>query len=155
MFHKKAKTTKKIVLRLECTSCKTKLQLALKRCKHFELGYVPLLSPDKIFHPGINTNVHFSQTVETRRRRVLLLFSKFVPIWLLFCILSAGHFGVSSLFIYLLHLYQHHHHFYHYRRYPRRSCHDIPPFERPYEGLDSTSLSSQLMQIRYNTILYL
>ncbi|KAG8926478.1 40s ribosomal protein L44e [Tulasnella sp. 417] len=38
VFHKKAKTTKKIVLRLECTTCKYKLQLALKRCKHFELG---------------------------------------------------------------------------------------------------------------------
>jgi hypothetical protein len=35
---KKAKTTKKVVLRLECTVCKTKAQLALKRCKHFELG---------------------------------------------------------------------------------------------------------------------
>ena len=41
MFHKKAKTTKKVVLRLECTACKTKHQLALKRCKHFELGYAP------------------------------------------------------------------------------------------------------------------
>jgi ribosomal protein L44E len=39
VFHKKAKTTKKVVLRLECTNCKTKAQLALKRCKHFELGY--------------------------------------------------------------------------------------------------------------------
>ncbi|KAJ5102960.1 60S ribosomal protein L42 [Penicillium argentinense] len=38
VFHKKAKTTKKVVLRLECTACKTKKQLALKRCKHFELG---------------------------------------------------------------------------------------------------------------------
>ncbi|KEQ89835.1 hypothetical protein M438DRAFT_361276 [Aureobasidium pullulans EXF-150] len=38
VFHKKAKTTKKVVLRLECTQCKTKAQLALKRCKHFELG---------------------------------------------------------------------------------------------------------------------
>ncbi|KAL8726042.1 MAG: hypothetical protein Q9181_006195 [Wetmoreana brouardii] len=38
VFHKKAKTTKKVVLRLECTVCKTKAQLALKRCKHFELG---------------------------------------------------------------------------------------------------------------------
>ncbi|KAI5286029.1 40s ribosomal protein L44e [Ascosphaera aggregata] len=38
IFRKKAKTTKKIVLRLECTICKTKAQLALKRCKHFELG---------------------------------------------------------------------------------------------------------------------
>lgn len=41
VFHKKAKTTKKVVLRLECTQCKTKAQLALKRCKHFELGFVP------------------------------------------------------------------------------------------------------------------
>lgn len=39
VFKKKAKTTKKVVLRLECTACKTKAQLALKRCKHFELGY--------------------------------------------------------------------------------------------------------------------
>ncbi|CAM1501074.1 Fc.00g102360.m01.CDS01 [Cosmosporella sp. VM-42] len=38
VFHKKAKTTKKVVLRLECVKCKTKMQLALKRCKHFELG---------------------------------------------------------------------------------------------------------------------
>ncbi|CAK9779739.1 unnamed protein product [Cutaneotrichosporon oleaginosum] len=38
VFHKKAKTTKKVVLRLECTSCKTKHQISLKRCKHFELG---------------------------------------------------------------------------------------------------------------------
>ncbi|KAL8745829.1 MAG: hypothetical protein Q9190_002086 [Brigantiaea leucoxantha] len=38
IFHKKAKTTKKVVLRLECTVCKQKAQLALKRCKHFELG---------------------------------------------------------------------------------------------------------------------
>lgn len=28
------------MLRLECVKCKTKLQLSLKRCKHFELGYV-------------------------------------------------------------------------------------------------------------------
>lgn len=40
VFHKKAKTTKKIVLRLECTVCKTKCQLPIKRCKHFELGSV-------------------------------------------------------------------------------------------------------------------
>ncbi|KAF0513127.1 60S ribosomal protein L44 [Gigaspora margarita] len=38
VFHKKAKTTKKIVLRLECQSCKYKHQVAIKRCKHFELG---------------------------------------------------------------------------------------------------------------------
>uniref|UniRef100_A0A2K6JMY8 60S ribosomal protein L36a n=2 Tax=Rhinopithecus TaxID=542827 RepID=A0A2K6JMY8_RHIBE len=33
IFRKKAKTTKKIVLRLE-----SKRMLAIKRCKHFELG---------------------------------------------------------------------------------------------------------------------
>ncbi len=38
IFHKKAKTTKKIGLRLECKECKTKKQLVLKRTKHFELG---------------------------------------------------------------------------------------------------------------------
>ncbi len=38
VFHKKAKTTKKISIRLECVDCRTKAQLALKRCKHFELG---------------------------------------------------------------------------------------------------------------------
>jgi ribosomal protein L44E len=40
VFHKKAKTTKKIVLRLECNVCKQKSQLPIKRCKHFELGLV-------------------------------------------------------------------------------------------------------------------
>eukprot|EP00299_Pterocystis_sp_00344_P009306 c3878_g1_i2.p1 GENE.c3878_g1_i2~~c3878_g1_i2.p1 ORF type:complete len:107 (+),score=11.42 c3878_g1_i2:49-369(+) len=38
IFHKKAKTTKKIVLRLECTKCKAKSFLAIKRTKHFEQG---------------------------------------------------------------------------------------------------------------------
>merc|ERR1712002_681190 len=38
IFHKKAKTTRKIVLRLECTDCKRKAQVTIKRCKHFELG---------------------------------------------------------------------------------------------------------------------
>lgn len=38
VFHKKAKTTKKVVLRLECSVCKYKMQLSLKRCKNFELG---------------------------------------------------------------------------------------------------------------------
>merc|ERR1712110_1128680 len=37
VFHKKAKTTKKIVLRLECVECKYKSHYALKRSKHFEL----------------------------------------------------------------------------------------------------------------------
>ncbi|XP_065837732.1 uncharacterized protein [Oscarella lobularis] len=38
IFHKKAKTTKKIVLRMECQVCKMKKQVPIKRCKHFELG---------------------------------------------------------------------------------------------------------------------
>lgn len=38
VFKKKAKTTKKITLRLECKECKYKMQLPLKRCKHFEIG---------------------------------------------------------------------------------------------------------------------
>merc|ERR1712216_725205 len=37
VFHKKAKTTKKIVLRLERVECKYKSHAALKRAKHFEL----------------------------------------------------------------------------------------------------------------------
>merc|ERR1711939_367458 len=37
-FPQEGKDTKKVVLRLECTSCKYKAQLSLKRCKHFELG---------------------------------------------------------------------------------------------------------------------
>ncbi|XP_031246279.1 60S ribosomal protein L36a-like [Mastomys coucha] len=40
IFHKKGKTTKKIVLRLECVepNHRSKRMLAIKRCKHFELG---------------------------------------------------------------------------------------------------------------------
>merc|ERR1711915_1013556 len=38
VFHKKAKTTRKITLRLECKECKAKKQLSMKRTKHFELG---------------------------------------------------------------------------------------------------------------------
>ncbi|KAE8747998.1 hypothetical protein FOCC_FOCC005193 [Frankliniella occidentalis] len=38
IFRKKAKTTKKIVLRMECSDCKFRKQIPLKRCKHFELG---------------------------------------------------------------------------------------------------------------------
>ena len=37
-FFLQAKTTKKIVLRMECNECKRKKHKALKRCKHFELG---------------------------------------------------------------------------------------------------------------------
>jgi len=38
IFRKKAKTTKKIVLRMECSDCKFRKQLPIKRCKHFEIG---------------------------------------------------------------------------------------------------------------------
>nr|XP_012606474.1 60S ribosomal protein L36a-like [Microcebus murinus] len=40
IFRKKAKTTKKIVLRLECVepNCRSKRMLAIKKCKYFELG---------------------------------------------------------------------------------------------------------------------
>ena len=62
VFHKKAKTTKKVVLRLECIKCKRKSQLSLKRCKHFELGYV-------IF-PAVYTDADYT-TVGTRRPREL------------------------------------------------------------------------------------
>lgn len=80
VFHKKAKTTKKVVLRLECTQCKTKAQLALKRCKHFELGYVmPLqLDPPCANYTGTNSLTILLPTVVTRRPRVLLLSSRCV-----------------------------------------------------------------------------
>ncbi|XP_043343445.1 60S ribosomal protein L36a-like [Cervus canadensis] len=40
IFWKKAQTTKKMVLSLECIkpNCRSKRMLAIKRCKHFELG---------------------------------------------------------------------------------------------------------------------
>ncbi|KAK0041156.1 60S ribosomal protein L44 [Biomphalaria pfeifferi] len=38
VFRKKAKTTRKIFLRMKCTECKYRKQLPIKRCKHFELG---------------------------------------------------------------------------------------------------------------------
>merc|ERR1712130_223356 len=38
VFHKKAKTTKKIVLRLQCNTCKAVCMHPTKRCKHFEIG---------------------------------------------------------------------------------------------------------------------
>jgi len=37
VFHKKAKTTKKITLRLTCTNCKTVRLKPIKRSKHFEI----------------------------------------------------------------------------------------------------------------------
>ncbi|CAG9462198.1 unnamed protein product [Pedinophyceae sp. YPF-701] len=38
VFRKKAKTTKKIVLRLQCSQCKFVHLHPIKRCKHFEIG---------------------------------------------------------------------------------------------------------------------
>uniref|UniRef100_A0AC35GRR0 60S ribosomal protein L44 n=1 Tax=Panagrolaimus sp. PS1159 TaxID=55785 RepID=A0AC35GRR0_9BILA len=38
ILRKKSKTTKKVVLRMECNECKHKIQKSIKRCKHFELG---------------------------------------------------------------------------------------------------------------------
>ncbi len=38
VFHKKAKTTKKIVLRLECNVCKKKSLYPISRCRSFVLG---------------------------------------------------------------------------------------------------------------------
>lgn len=73
IFRKKAKTTKKIVLRLECTQCKSKKQLSLKRCKHFELGYASLL-PYRASR--LNVNDANRPIVVTRRPRVPLWFSK-------------------------------------------------------------------------------
>merc|ERR1712187_980786 len=49
IFHKKAKTTKKITLRLECTKCKYKFFLPLKRTKHFELGQEKKKKGDVMF----------------------------------------------------------------------------------------------------------
>ncbi|EFE33365.1 uncharacterized protein ARB_07725 [Trichophyton benhamiae CBS 112371] len=72
---KKAKTTKKVVLRMECTVCKTKAQLALKRCKHFELGYVPGFCAHGYSLESVLIRT-FNSIVVTRRPRVLLLFSK-------------------------------------------------------------------------------
>ncbi|OIR56684.1 MAG: 60S ribosomal protein L44 [Amphiamblys sp. WSBS2006] len=38
ILRRKAKTTKKIQLKLECTACKKKQTRTLARCKHFELS---------------------------------------------------------------------------------------------------------------------
>lgn len=46
IFRKKAKTTKKVTLKLECAACKRKRLLPIKRCKTFILG-----SKDKVTGP--------------------------------------------------------------------------------------------------------
>ena len=68
VFHKKAKTTKKVVLRLECTVCKYKMQLPIKRCKQYVLRwYWPFECRDLT-----NFVIYLASSwVVTRRRRVL------------------------------------------------------------------------------------
>jgi len=95
VFHKKAKTTKKVVLRLECVKCKTKCQLALKRCKHFELGYV---NPGHPRRPARSGGVLTRRrTVATRRRRVRLWCSKCIVFGSLhFSCFSSRHLGIMD-----------------------------------------------------------
>ncbi|XP_029811348.1 60S ribosomal protein L36a-like [Suricata suricatta] len=52
IFRKKAKITKKIVLRLKCVEpdCRSKRMLAIKRCKHFEWGG-DKERKGQVFHP--------------------------------------------------------------------------------------------------------
>ena len=50
VFHKKAKTTKKVVLRLECTVCKHKMQLALKRCKQCVFNFISVANDPSTAH---------------------------------------------------------------------------------------------------------
>ena len=49
IFRKKVKTTKKIVLKLECTVCKRKRFQAIKRCKSFILGKKDAKSGGPVF----------------------------------------------------------------------------------------------------------
>ncbi|KAF7067983.1 hypothetical protein CFC21_073788, partial [Triticum aestivum] len=55
VFHKKAKTTKKIVLKLQCQSCKHYSQRAIKVCFFFSctehLFFVPLCFAQPVFIP--------------------------------------------------------------------------------------------------------
>ena len=62
---KQAKTTKKVVLRLECTVCKYKMQLALKRCKQY------VVLPVSRFVAVVHVDCVASSSVVRRRRRVL------------------------------------------------------------------------------------
>ena len=49
IFRKKAKTTKKITLKLECTVCKTRRLTTIKRCKSFVLGKKDISKGGPIF----------------------------------------------------------------------------------------------------------
>ena len=49
IFRKKAKTTKKVTLKLECTVCKTRRLNPIKRCKSFVLGKKDISKGGPIF----------------------------------------------------------------------------------------------------------
>merc|ERR1712154_133853 len=52
ILRKKAKTTKKLVLRIECSACKWKHQVPIKRTKHFELGGEKKGTDDPVLRRG-------------------------------------------------------------------------------------------------------
>jgi large subunit ribosomal protein L44e len=49
IFRKKAKTTKKVTLKLECTTCKQRRLIPIKRCKSFVLGKKDVAKGGPIF----------------------------------------------------------------------------------------------------------
>jgi large subunit ribosomal protein L44e len=49
IFRKKAKTTKKITLKLECTVCKRRRLNPIKRCKTFILGKKEIAKGGPVF----------------------------------------------------------------------------------------------------------
>jgi large subunit ribosomal protein L44e len=49
IFRKKAKTTKKVTLKLECGVCKRRRLLPIKRCKSFILGKKDIAKGGPIF----------------------------------------------------------------------------------------------------------
>ncbi|KAF1931845.1 uncharacterized protein M421DRAFT_321947 [Didymella exigua CBS 183.55] len=76
VFHKRAKTTKKVVLRLECTACKTKAQVRISRTLSTDTADEHDSSP--------SSDASTSNSVVTRRPRVPPLSSKRVS-FSLFC----------------------------------------------------------------------
>jgi len=49
IFRKKAKTTKKVTLKLECGTCKRRRMTPIKRCKTFVLGKKEIAKGGPIF----------------------------------------------------------------------------------------------------------
>jgi hypothetical protein len=81
---------------LECTACKTKAQLALKRCKHFELGYAALQEFGIVDEEDGEANRFI---VVIRRPRVLRWCSRcFVQGWMAFFMWAwGGGFCVNTM----------------------------------------------------------